>query len=392
MMPVPVRRLLVVVLVAVLMLATAARPGLAAGLLRPRTPDKAADLAKKALGPDADASRQAVQALRDMGEAGKPRLTGVVRSLLSRGREVVQRASRMVSDPARAAGLQTSLNTTRAKALANIKVLRKGKPIQLAHQYHDELDDLFELHEKVFEVREAVRRVMVTRSHILPIWRDLAVEDPRFSAENEAALAAKAEGILGMPVAKVTGIPEFGRGDPPEPGTTTWHYWFYAACRKIEAYNARQKRLMSDAEFGNLTAVNHYRELLGILPLEADARLFQAARRHSKEMDDLGYFAHDSPKADHRTPFARMKLAGYEGGAGENIAMGHRTSTSVFWGWFDSPGHHQNMAAGGATALGVGKWSVYWTQNFGRAKRLMGLDEAARNQVAVKGAVLAPRG
>jgi len=392
MMHTTVRRLLLVTLAAALAASPLAPDARAATMLRPRTSNKTADLARQALGSDPDASWEAVQALRDMGEKGKPRLTGVVRQLLERGREVVLRASRLMSDPKKADGLRERLNTTRGKALANIARLQKGKPVHLAHQYYDDLDGMFEVLEKVFEVRDAVRRVMVTRSRVLPIWRDLGVDDRRFSAENEAKLAETAQAILGLPVAEVTAIPAFGQGNPPPAGSTVWHYWFWAACRRIEAYNEGLKRLMSSAEFGNLQKVNHYRELLGILPVEVDARLLQSARRHSKEMSDLGYFSHDSPKADHKDAFTRMKKAGYAKGAGENIAMGHMSSSSVFWAWFDSPGHHKNMAATGVTALGVGKWSVYWTQNFGRGHRIMLLGEDARNQVAVKGTVLAPRG
>ena len=187
-------------------------------------------------------------------------------------------------------------------------------------------------------------------------------------------------------------IPAFGQGEPPEAGSTAWHYWHHAACRKIEAYNAGLKPLMDAAEYANVRAVNHYRELLGLLPLEVDARLLQAARRHSKEMADLGYFGHDSPKAENKTPSMRMKQAGYPGGGSENCADGYPGGEKAFWGWFNSPGHHKNMAAAGSTAFGVGRWGRKWTQNFGRAGRLLLLDDAARRQVAVKGDALGPQG
>ncbi len=386
------RRILPAILAAAMLAAPAAAATLGPGPLRPQQRREISNLAKQALADDPAASWEAIRALRDMGEPASGRLAGVLRQLLDRGRKIIHRASRMVSDPARALELQKQINATRAKALANIKVLAKGQPLQLAHGYYDELDEKVGLLAKVFEVRQAVRRVMIERGRLLPIWRSLEVEDLRFNEQNEVDLAETAEAILGMPVGKVTAIPEFGEGAAPEAGSTAWHYWHHAACRAIEAYNAGLKSLMSAAEYDNARAVNHYRELLGILPLEVDARLLQSARRHSKEMADLGYFSHESPKAEHKTFGKRAKLAGYHAARSENIANGYPGGEKAFWGWFESPGHHKNMAAGGSTALGVGKWGRLWTQNFGRGKRLMLLEEDARRQVAVKGDSLPPRG
>ncbi|MFO8014024.1 MAG: CAP domain-containing protein [Phycisphaerae bacterium] len=388
----PMLRQLLVTLLAAAVLAAPAAGTLGAGPLRPQQRREMSALAKQALADDPQASWEAIQALRDMGEPASGRLAGVLRQLLERGRKVIGRASRMVSDPARAAELQNKLGETRAKALANIKVLEKGKPIALAHEYYDQLEQKVTLLAKVFEVRQAVRRVMIERGRILPIWRGLDAKDLRFNEANEADLAKTAEGILGMPVEEVTAIGEFGEGPAPEAGSTGWHYWHHAACRAIEAYNAGLKSLMSAAEYDNVRAVNHYRELLGILPLEADARLLQSARRHSKEMVDLGYFSHESPKAEHKTFGQRAKRAGYHAACAENIADGYPGGEKAFWGWFESPGHHKNMAAEGSTALGVGRWGRKWTQNFGGGKRLMLLEEDARRQVAVKGDALPPQG
>jgi uncharacterized protein YkwD len=387
-----VRQCILIALAAVVLTVPAVAGTLGSGPLRPQQQREIADLAKQALADDPAASWEAIQALRDLGEPASGRLAGVLRRLLDRGRKVVQRADRMVSDPARAAELQESINEIRAKALANIKVLKKGKPIELAHEYYDELEEKVALLGKVFEVRQAVRRVMIERDRILPIWRRLDVEDLRFNEQNEADLAKTAEAILGMTVAEVTALAEFGEGPAPQAGSKTWHYWHHAACRSIEAYNAGLKALMSSGEYDNVRAVNHYRELLGILPLEVDARLLQSARRHSKEMVTLGYFSHESPKAEHKTFGQRAKLAGYNGACAENIAAGYPGGEKAFWAWFDSPAHHKNMAAERSTALGVGRWASKWTQNFGRGKRLMLLEEDARRQVAVKGGTLPPQG
>jgi len=357
-----------------------------------RKPDEAADLVRQALGADPDASRRALERLVAMGEPARPRLTAAVRQLLERGREVVLRAERLVGDPAKAQELQEQVNATRAKARANIKTLKKGKPIEVARDFYEQLDDRVPLLGKVLEVRVAVCRAMAGRDHLLKRWRGLDAEDARFDETNESALGAKAEAILALSLEEAQRIPAFGRGDPPAEGSTAWHTWFYAACRAIEAYNASLKDQMSTGEFANVQAVNHYRELLGILPMEVDPRLLQAARRHSKEMADLGYFGHTSPKKEHKTASMRTKQAGYDGGTGENCAKGYPTGKAAFWGWFSSPPHHRNMVNGGNAALGVGQWGDLWTQNFGRGKRAMLLDADARGRLAVKGDVLPPRG
>ena len=388
---------LTAVLPALLVTALTAGPVLGDDLGRllqpgPREGDEAADLVRQALAADPDASRQALDRLAAMGEPARPRLTAAVRQLLERGREVVLRAERLVGDPAKAADLQEKVNATRAEARANIKVLKHDKTLEIARDFYDQLDAMVPLLAKVLEVRVAVRRAMAGREHLLSLWRGPDVKDARFDEANEAALRAKAEAVLALTLEEACRIPEFGRGAAPAEGSTAWHTWFYAACRAIEAYNASLKDLMSEGEVANVQAVNHYRELLGVLPMEVDSRLLQAARRHSKEMADLGYFGHTSPKEDHRTPSMRTKQAGYSAGTGENCANGYATGKAAFWGWFSSPPHHQNMVNGGNAAFGVGQWGTLWTQNFGRGPRAMLLDGEGRSRLAVQGDVLPPRG
>jgi uncharacterized protein YkwD len=104
-------------------------------------------------------------------------------------------------------------------------------------------------------------------------------------------------------------------------------------------------------------------------------------------MIDKDYFSHDSPTEGRKSFGDRAKLAGYDSPAGENIAFGPRSGEKAFWMWFDSPGHHKNMANPGATALGVGKWNAHWTQVFGGGKRAMLTGEAPE----VKGEPLLPQ-
>lgn len=347
-------------------------------------------LAKQALSTDVATSEKGIEALKAYGEAAKPRLLNALKQLLTHGRTIILQAKRRISDPSKAKKLEENLTKTRAEALANIAVLEKGKPVELAHEYYDRLKPMLELLGKVNEVRRAVYRVMKRRVGLYALWQELGGEDRRFSPDNEKALTADAEAILGVSVEAVGEVPEFGQGEPPEAGSTAWQLWFYDACRRIEAYNSGLNGKMSAGEAENVRIVNAYREMLGTLPLEVDARLLQSTRRHSKEMVALGYFAHTSPKAENKTHAMRMKNAGYDHGCSENIAAGRGGGDGVFWMWFDSPGHHKNMAHAGSAAVGVGQWGSTWTQNFGRGKRLMLLEAGERKKVVVKGTIVPP--
>lgn len=105
-------------------------------------------------------------------------------------------------------------------------------------------------------------------------------------------------------------------------------------------------------------------------PLTRNALLTQSARGHAKDMGDKGYFSHQG--LDGKSPFDRMKEAGYSGGTmGENIAAGQPSPASVVEGWMQSTGHCQNIMQGKYKDLGVGYYlgaqgyKHYWVQNFG---------------------------
>lgn len=114
---------------------------------------------------------------------------------------------------------------------------------------------------------------------------------------------------------------------------------------------------------------NAERAAAGCGELRTDERLREAARAHSEDMAANDYFSHTG--LDGRSPFERMRDAGYANGAAENIAMGYRTPQAVMEGWMNSEGHRANILNCGLTAIGVGlaydgSGRPYWTQNFGR--------------------------
>jgi uncharacterized protein YkwD len=105
-------------------------------------------------------------------------------------------------------------------------------------------------------------------------------------------------------------------------------------------------------------------------PITRHPLLTTSARAHAKDMGDSGYFSHQS--LDGRSPFDRMKQAGYSGSTmGENIAAGQTTPASVVQGWMQSSGHCKNIMNASYQDLGVGYYlgttgyKHYWVQNFG---------------------------
>lgn len=381
------------VLAAVAAVAASAGVLLAADAPKPlpaQAQQRAAALAKAALGPDGPAAVQAVRDLKAMGDAVKPRLANVVRERLTRDREAVLAAIRRIGDTARAKAMEEEMAALRKSAQANIAKLAKDETLRIAHENYEKLAKMMAVFNELCAAREAVCAAMARRAELLTVWQETGrATDKRLSPAAEEKLKAAAEAALGMTVQAMQAVPEFGDGpEPTDPAA--WNLWFWRACRCIEAYNLRQAAATDGGELENINLLNAYRESLGILPLEIDPRLLQSARRHSKEMADLGYFAHESPTASEKTHAQRMKNAGYAGGYSENIAGGTGTGKGAFWMWFESPGHHKNMAHAGSAAIGVGRWGSKWTQNFGTAKRLMLAPEGERAP-AVQGPLLPPQ-
>ncbi|MDN5859407.1 MAG: CAP domain-containing protein [Pseudonocardia sp.] len=118
-----------------------------------------------------------------------------------------------------------------------------------------------------------------------------------------------------------------------------------------------------------VTATNAERARHGLAPLTVDTRLTTAARAHSADMVNRGFFAHDDP--DGRGVDHRVRAAGYAFSVvAENIAAGQRGAAEVVAGWMNSPGHRANIlhrdvrqiGVGTATGGGIG---IHWTQVFG---------------------------
>ncbi len=119
-----------------------------------------------------------------------------------------------------------------------------------------------------------------------------------------------------------------------------------------------------EAEARGVEEANLWRLLVGLEALELDPKLCEAARDHSKDMAEKGFFAHESPVPGKRTPWDRAKNFRTTA-SGENIYMGSSDPASANKAWFFSPGHHKNMFGAGHARIGLGCHGDHWTQMFG---------------------------
>lgn len=351
---------------------------------------KIAALKEKALGDDWAVALPAVRELKGMGNPGRPTLVSVLKTLLARDQDAIQAAVAGIGDGKEAAGFESRIDALRAEARANVPQLDKAKPetIKKAHQYYDQLVPMTAKMNQAWAMRMAIVEGMGRRPELIGMWREVAPpRDKSFPAESETKLKRSAVAAVGDFVDRAAGL----TWNKPPQDEALKPLWFFGISRKIEAWNNQHmKMFMEQGEIKNFTMLNTYREAIGLMPYEADPRLGMAARRHSKEMVDLKYFSHESPTASEKDFGTRSKNAGYPNGSGENIAYGGGGGEGTFWMWFDSPGHHKNMA-GGSTALGVGRWNDHWTQNFGGGPRIMQMSDEERAKLSVGGEPLPPQ-
>ncbi len=146
-------------------------------------------------------------------------------------------------------------------------------------------------------------------------------------------------------------LPESGSLQIPLPGNA----------RAVLRRNAALAEEIEPAEAKGIAQLNHWRILLGLDPLIIDPKLCEAARDHSKDMAEQGFFSHTNPDPEKSTPSARARRFGTSA-SGENIAIA-AGAEAANRSWFGSPGHHRNMF-GNYSVVGLGGQGRHWTQNF----------------------------
>lgn len=120
-----------------------------------------------------------------------------------------------------------------------------------------------------------------------------------------------------------------------------------------------------------LDLTNVFRLKHGKTPLSWHEIAAKAARLHSADMAERGYFSHYTPEG--AAPWDRMVSAGIGDyyAVGENIAAGYRNAFEAHIGWVNSAGHRANLLHDRFKTLGVGvervagsEYGWYYTQNF----------------------------
>ncbi len=133
--------------------------------------------------------------------------------------------------------------------------------------------------------------------------------------------------------------------------------------RSVLAANAQLVGRIDPEEARCVLDLNLTRNLLGLNALRIDLALTAAARDHSKDMETLDFFDHESPVPGKKTFSDRAERFRTEA-SGENIAMGTLDGAVANEMWWHSPGHHRNML-GDHQRVGLGKSGRHWTELFG---------------------------
>lgn len=104
------------------------------------------------------------------------------------------------------------------------------------------------------------------------------------------------------------------------------------------------------------TEVNDIRQSYGLQPLQWNGDVAKVARSHSQNMAANNFFSHADPQGN--TALERLLNAGVRFNlVAENLALNENAPDPVaqaIMGWWDSPGHRQNMLRADVTETGVG--------------------------------------
>jgi uncharacterized protein YkwD len=307
---------------------------------------KIAAAAAKVGSKDAAVRRAAYDELGALGAPAKP---AFARALLQRRTAAVEEMAglKVWTSGRTRARLQQELEKRRAAAIALIENEQAYPYPSATHAGQEEVDRLVGL----------VRQVWSQPFDLVAAWDEKIAEALGLVTEVDEVLAKVEEGYapdleaLRARVNRAIDVP----GIAPDEYS-----------RKVLAFNERVKTTAGREERDNVRAVNEYRMMMGRHALKIEERLVRAARGHSIEMREKGYFAHESPTPERSSPGKRTARQGYSAGVGENIARGTLTGRDAFDAWFHSSGHHRNMLSRGWTEMGAGRsGGSWWTQNFG---------------------------
>lgn len=127
-----------------------------------------------------------------------------------------------------------------------------------------------------------------------------------------------------------------------------------------------------------LQLINEYRTNNGLNSLLLSYTLTVASEKHSEDMGQYDFFAHETVKSSYypvgSRHVQRVAAEGYNYNTytGENLAGGYETAEAAFEAWRLSPGHNANMLGSSYRVIGIARVHVpdstykwYWTTEFG---------------------------
>ena len=120
-------------------------------------------------------------------------------------------------------------------------------------------------------------------------------------------------------------------------------------------------------------------------PLAPNQSLTLAARHQSEDLAKHNLFQHETVPGsayynytNQPEPWDRMQAEGYSWNyAGENIAAGYNGSEAAYVGWWNSPGHRENMYNSNFREVGLGYY--YWSSSTYKMYYTMDLGSSGNN-------------
>ncbi|OMP68772.1 hypothetical protein BTO28_00160 [Domibacillus epiphyticus] len=101
----------------------------------------------------------------------------------------------------------------------------------------------------------------------------------------------------------------------------------------------------------------------GLSSLDWNPGAAMAAKNHSKDMFEAGYFDHESPQYGELED--RLERSGVEyGSAEENIAANYVDAAAAMEGWLNTQEHREIILSESYSSLGTGVYRKHYTQNF----------------------------
>lgn len=238
-------------------------------------------------------------------------------------------------------------------------------PLEESHKRLESLDQRFEqasasrteVERRLAVALDAVARINTTGATLSEIEHELAKIDPRTDAKPVPNMRQRLEATM------------TGRAVLSAETELLTARALRDAHFEAERFNRGQSWADPTArDFAKL--LNVRRQALGLEPLRLERKLWAACADHTEEMRRLGYFAHESPTPERRTPIRRAEIAQFGGSfEGENLFQSRRPEAAgnVLKSWWVSDRHRYVMFSQHPNAMGLESGGgTLWTLMTGR--------------------------